>query len=151
VGVTSGRPSIKLASRFSSGIRGRGLVDLPRDGEPSRAKDESMRADVEGRSKELGAVNVKFISSLSSMPVELAGDVAANAQLSRGECVDAGVWCCKAQTSALQLRHPPLGFPSPKPMLGLTVRQHQAEAMATTLHSCQSARSALWRQDGCCD
>jgi hypothetical protein len=47
-GTTSGRPSIKLASRVSSGILGRGLVDRPRDGEPSRANDEAMRCAVTG-------------------------------------------------------------------------------------------------------
>ena len=55
MGFTSGRPSIRLVSKFSSGILGRGLVDLPRDGEPSRAKDEAMRADVKDKSKGLNA------------------------------------------------------------------------------------------------
>lgn len=50
VKATSGRPSIRLASRFSSGILGRGLVDRPRDGDPSRSNDEAIQAADEDKS-----------------------------------------------------------------------------------------------------
>jgi hypothetical protein len=48
--ITSGRLSIKLPSSISLEVPGRGLVDLPREGEgePSRLEKEAMGAAVEG-------------------------------------------------------------------------------------------------------
>ena len=56
---TSGKLSVKLESSCSGGIKGRGLVDLPRPGDPRRAEG-GMRAAVKGRAR---VVQVSAFSS----------------------------------------------------------------------------------------
>lgn len=102
MGTTSGKPSIKLASRFSSGILGRGLVDRPRDGEPSRAKDEAMRAVVKGTSRTERSGGVLCHHGME-IQIKLAVDGGvANAQLSRGD--DRGGRCFGVGSSDSAMR-----------------------------------------------